>query len=186
MLYALSTGHEIGLATMGSLFIAFALLSSFFFPRFTSDFPTKKGLRWYLPLSFVFFIAMLSAVLVFGKEKKEAEAATTPPATQSSPKYAGGDATAGKAVFASSGCTACHTFKPAASTGTIGPDLDDLASYAQHANQPLADFTGNAIVSPPPPYVPPGFANTMPAKGGRNLTAKQIADLVAFLDAPGS
>jgi mono/diheme cytochrome c family protein len=187
MLYALSTGHEIGLATMGGLFIAFALLSSFFFPRFNGDFPTKKGLRWYLPLAFVFFIAMLSAVLVFGKEKKGAEAATTPASTtsQSSSKYAGGDATAGKALFTSSGCIACHTFKPAASTGTIGPDLDNLATYAQKANQPLGDFTGSAIVSPPPAYVPPGFANTMPTTFGQSLSSKQIADLVAFLDAPG-
>jgi cytochrome c551/c552 len=181
---------------MGGLFIAFALLSSFFFPRFKNDFPTKKGLRWYLPLAFVFFIAMLSAVLIFGKEKKEAAAATPPAATstpgkttpgtaKSSSKYAGGDATAGKALFTSSGCVACHTFKPAASTGTVGPDLDDLATYAQKANQPLADFTGGAIVSPPPAYVPPGFADTMPKTFGTSLSAKQIADLVAFLDAPG-
>jgi mono/diheme cytochrome c family protein len=36
-----------------------------------------------------------------------------------------GDATAGKAVFESAGCTACHTLSAAGSTGTVGPNLDD-------------------------------------------------------------
>jgi mono/diheme cytochrome c family protein len=36
-----------------------------------------------------------------------------------------GDATAGKAVFTSAGCTACHTLKDAKATGTVGPNLDD-------------------------------------------------------------
>jgi mono/diheme cytochrome c family protein len=36
-----------------------------------------------------------------------------------------GDATAGKQVFASAGCTACHTLKDAGSNGTVGPNLDD-------------------------------------------------------------
>ena len=35
-----------------------------------------------------------------------------------------GDATAGKSVFASSGCGACHTLKDAGSSGTVGPNLD--------------------------------------------------------------
>lgn len=37
-----------------------------------------------------------------------------------------GDATAGKSVFASAGCTACHTLKDAGSNGTVGPNLDDV------------------------------------------------------------
>ncbi len=36
-----------------------------------------------------------------------------------------GDATAGKTVFTSAGCTACHTLKDANATGTVGPNLDD-------------------------------------------------------------
>ena len=32
-----------------------------------------------------------------------------------------GDPVAGKQLFASEGCAGCHTFKAAASTGTIGP-----------------------------------------------------------------
>src|SRR5579871_3617870 len=199
MLFALSTGHEIGLAVTGALFITFALVSSFVLPRFNPDFPTKKGLRWYLPLAGCFFIAMLAAVLVFGREKKEASAAgstpaatTTAPSTSTgssgasaapSPPYAGGDATAGKAVFASAGCSACHTFKPAGSTGTVGPNLDDLASYAKQAGEGLGNYTVDAIIHPPAKYVPSGFpTNAMPTTFGTSLKSKQIADLVAFLD----
>jgi len=36
-----------------------------------------------------------------------------------------GDATAGKGVFTTAGCTACHTLKDAKATGTVGPNLDD-------------------------------------------------------------
>jgi mono/diheme cytochrome c family protein len=38
-----------------------------------------------------------------------------------------GDAAKGKAVFASAGCGSCHTFSKAGSSGTIGPNLDDLS-----------------------------------------------------------
>ncbi len=202
MLFALTTGHEIGLAVTGAIFIGFALLSSFVFPRFDPDFPSKKGLRWYLPLSVCFFAAMLTAVLVFGREKKEASAAsgttaaattTTTPASSSgagaapSAPYAGGDATAGKAVFTSAGCAACHTFKPAASTGAVGPNLDDLASYAQQAGEGLGNYTVDAIIHPPAKFVPKGFpTNAMPTTFGTSLSAKQIADLVAFVDGSSS
>lgn len=36
-----------------------------------------------------------------------------------------GDATAGKEVFESAGCVACHTLKEANATGTVGPNLDE-------------------------------------------------------------
>ena len=41
------------------------------------------------------------------------------------PKPTGpGGATDGKTVFATAGCTGCHTLKAAGSTGTVGPNLD--------------------------------------------------------------
>lgn len=92
-----------------------------------------------------------------------------------------GNAAAGKAVFISSGCGACHTFKPAGAVAKIGPDLNKLADYAQKAGLSLTDFARIAITSPPPSYVPPGFQNIMPTTFGTSLTAKQLADLVAFV-----
>ena len=38
-----------------------------------------------------------------------------------------GHAANGKAVFASAGCGSCHTYSKAGSSGSIGPNLDDLA-----------------------------------------------------------
>jgi mono/diheme cytochrome c family protein len=35
-----------------------------------------------------------------------------------------GDPTAGKAIFAKSGCGSCHTLQEAGATGTVGPNLD--------------------------------------------------------------
>ena len=92
MLFALSTSHEIGLAATGAIFIIFALASSFLFPRINPNFPGKKGLRWYIPLCFVFFIAMMSSVLYFGREQSVAEATPGNPASA-------GNAASGKALF---------------------------------------------------------------------------------------
>jgi mono/diheme cytochrome c family protein len=36
-----------------------------------------------------------------------------------------GGAADGKTVFATAGCTGCHTLKAAGSTGTVGPNLDE-------------------------------------------------------------
>ena len=131
----LTTGNKIGLAVVGGAFILFALISSFVLPRRSPTFP-GRGVGWYVVLGLLFFVAMLSAVLVFGVEKKK-EAGTKPTPTASTPggtsttttptpSPAAGDATAGKAVFTSAGCVACHTLKDAASTGTVGPNLDQL------------------------------------------------------------
>jgi cytochrome c2 len=98
------------------------------------------------------------------------------------PAPAKGDPVNGKAVFAANGCATCHTFTPAGSKGTIGPNLDKLADYAKKANQPLAAFALSAITSPPPTYVPPGFPkNVMPTTFGTTIKPQDLADLVAFV-----
>src|SRR5262249_6254307 len=43
----------------------------------------------------------------------------------------------GLAAFNTNGCSACHTFKPAGSKATTGPDLDNLPAYARRAGKPL-------------------------------------------------
>jgi mono/diheme cytochrome c family protein len=45
-------------------------------------------------------------------------------------KSKAGGQTSGSAVFASAGCSSCHTLKVAGATGTIGPDLDQLRPSA--------------------------------------------------------
>ena len=124
MVFGLSTSHEIGLAVAGGIFVTFSLLSSFVFPRMDPNFPGKKGLRWYLPLCGLMFVGMLSSILYFGREQKPAEAAAPPAATSTTgatPAASPAEIAAGKVVFNSSGCAACHVFTPAASTGKVGP-----------------------------------------------------------------
>ena len=86
----------------------------------------------------------------------------------------------GTLLFTTNGCNSCHTYKPAGSTGTVGPDLDKLAADAQKANQgTLEEYTATSIKNPGG-YVVPGFPNgVMP--GFTQLTNQQLADLVAFL-----
>jgi mono/diheme cytochrome c family protein len=104
------------------------------------------------------------------------------PSTSSTTPNLKGNPTAGKAVFTSAGCAGCHTYTPSGSTANVGPNLDNLPTYAAKAGEPLEAFTHGAIVNPPPKYVPPGYpTNVMPTTFGQSLSQQQLADLVAFL-----
>jgi multisubunit Na+/H+ antiporter MnhB subunit len=72
---ALSTGHKVGLLVVAGVFIAFALASSLLASRKRPDFPGRAGLSVYVIACFVLFAAMVIAVVVFGREKKEGKAA---------------------------------------------------------------------------------------------------------------
>jgi uncharacterized cupredoxin-like copper-binding protein len=78
---ALSTGHEVGLAVTAAAFIAFALASSFLFPRFWADYP-GRALLAFIVVSLVFFVGMLSAVEVFGAESEGEHAAAGETSTE--------------------------------------------------------------------------------------------------------
>jgi mono/diheme cytochrome c family protein len=107
------------------------------------------------------------------------ETATGETATGGDNEAVEGDAAAGKQVYASNGCGSCHTFEPAGSSGTTGPDLDELSDLAENANQPLADFTRTSITSPNE-YVEEGFPEgVMPAYD--QLSDEDLNNLVAFL-----
>jgi cytochrome c551/c552 len=91
----------------------------------------------------------------------------------------GGGGANGKALFASNGCVSCHTYKPAGSKATVGPDLDKLASYAKQAKKPLEPFVHESIVNPDA-YVQPGFPpHVMPSFA--SLSSAQVDALVKFL-----
>ncbi|MDQ2984442.1 MAG: plastocyanin/azurin family copper-binding protein [Actinomycetota bacterium] len=75
MLAALSTGNKVGLALVGGLFIVFALLSAFVFPRYRPDYPGRVGLPVFVAGSIALFLGMMSAVYVFGREPEEGHAA---------------------------------------------------------------------------------------------------------------
>jgi mono/diheme cytochrome c family protein len=191
LLASLSAAQKAGIAGMGAAFIVFALVSSFVIPRYRPDFPGKRV--WpYVGLAACFFVAMMAVVVFVGREKSEAAAGTTAPTSTSPspgppppPAPATGDPAAGKAVFLANACSSCHTFKPAGSAGTIGPDLDKLAADARVANRgSLVQYVTESIVSPNAYVVPKYPAGVMPQDFGTRLSKKQIDDLVAFLLKP--
>jgi cytochrome c551/c552 len=183
MLFSLATANKIGLAVMGGLFIAFALVSSFVVPARNPNFP-GRGLRWYVLVCIAFFVAMMSAVLVLAKEEPKAEtggAEEPAGSAEGPPPAATGDSAAGKVVFTSGPCGSCHKFEPAGTTGAVGPPLDDLKPSADEAGEPLPEFVEESITKPDE-FIATGYQKgVMPPNGGATLTPKQLEDLVAFI-----
>jgi cytochrome c6 len=162
----LSTGQKLGIAAAGAAFIVFALICSFVLPKRNPNFPGRH-MGWYIVVVACFVIGMLAVVLTLGKEKPEASAATAPPPPTTTTTTTGptvqGDPVAGKKVFLTAGCTACHTLKAAGSTGTVGPNLDQLKpAEARIVHQ--VEVGGGPM---------PAFKD--------QLTAKQIQDVAAFV-----
>jgi cytochrome c oxidase subunit 2 len=110
-------------------------------------------------------------------------ATTTSAATTTSSNAGGGNAAAGKTVFAANGCASCHTFKPANATGAVGPDLDTAPASDAKAdnNMDLAAFIKESIDNPDA-YIAKGYSKgIMPTTFGQSLSSKQLNDLVAFI-----
>jgi mono/diheme cytochrome c family protein len=184
----LATSNKIWLALFAGVFIVFALLSAFVFPRWRPDFPGEQGRKWFIIATLALFVAMLFAVNVFAKEDEEPHAetagetaTTTQPGTtestptETTPGTAQGDPAAGKALFASQGCGACHAFTPAATNATVGPNLDEALQGKDAA------FIRESIVDPNAEITQGYQPGIMPGDFGQKLSAKQVADLVAFL-----
>ncbi len=66
MLLALSTAHKLGLGLSGLAFVVFALISSMVIPRSRPDYP-GRNLGWFVFVAILFFVGMMTAVLVFGE-----------------------------------------------------------------------------------------------------------------------
>ena len=97
--------------------------------------------------------AAFVAVAVWVDRADDGTAAPTTPA----------NAAAGKQVFASAGCAACHTLSDAGATGTVGPDLD----AARPSAALVADRVTNGL-------------GAMPSFAGK-LAPEQIADVAAYV-----
>ena len=99
---------------------------------------------------------------------------------------AGGDPVeAGRKIFVDTGCNACHTLADAGSTGSAGPELDDLAAqaakYAKQEGQTPAEYVRTAIEDPNA-FLVPGFqADLMPADYKDQLSPAEIDTLVEYL-----
>jgi cytochrome c oxidase subunit II len=84
-------------------------------------------------------------------------------------------------LFASNGCSGCHTFQPAGSKATTGPDLDNLRAYAQRAGKPLDQFVRQSIVDPNA-YVEKGYQPNIMPSTFKSLPKQQLDSLVQFLE----
>ena len=87
----------------------------------------------------------------------------------------------GEQIFTAAGCAGCHTFSPAGSNGTIGPNLDELAAAAgkREPGKSAEDYIRESLTKPEA-FLAPGFGNAMPSYEGR-LTDAQIQALIDYL-----
>jgi mono/diheme cytochrome c family protein len=189
VLLALTSNQKLELALVAGLFVVFALVSSMLIPHYRPTFP-GRSLRWFLVACGIMTALMLTTVVVLAKEQKpqtEAEeqarpTETTPTVpTPPSATPVKGDPAAGKRLFAAQACGSCHTFTPAGTSGSVGPDLDNVAADAQKAKASSpADYVFTSI-DDPNAYVVPGFPKGVMPPFGQSLGKQQIADLVAFI-----
>jgi cytochrome c553 len=80
----------------------------------------------------------------------------------------GTEGSAGAKVFADAGCGSCHTFSPAGSSGTIGPNLDSAHVTFERAVQQITNG-GNGM---------PGFKD--------ELSEQEIEDVARYVTEGGS
>jgi mono/diheme cytochrome c family protein len=156
-------------------FIVWALVTAIFVPKRREKFPRR--LDAYIVVSAILFVAQMSTVLWAAntQEVEEAHAAETPSQpggggggtqtapTTSTPAPATGDATAGKQVFETAGCTSCHTLADAGATGTVGPNLDQAKPPASLVVMRVTNGKG-----------------VMPSFKGQ-LSEQQIQDVAAYV-----
>ena len=93
-----------------------------------------------------------------GDDDSGATTANTPTETTT-----GGGSAAGAEVFASAGCGSCHTLAAAGSTGSTGPNLDDLQPDKETVVSQVTNGGGG-----------------MPAFGDR-LSEQEIQDVATYV-----
>jgi len=90
---------------------------------------------------------------------------------------------AGREIFTSAGCDACHTLDDADATAQVGPDLNQLAAVAEKRVKPknAEEYVRESIVDPPA-FVVEGYSgDTMPGNFDDQLTPEEIDTLVQYL-----
>ncbi len=98
---------------------------------------------------------------------------------------AGGAIAQGKQLFASNGCGGCHTLSAAGANGTVGPNLNTLATsaakFAKQLGQSPQQYVFTSIKNPTA-FTVPGFPKgVMPSTFGQQLSPQQINALVKYL-----
>ena len=107
--------------------------------------------------------AALVVVLLFAGPSLVGAQKSTPPATSKGSGAGSSRQISGAAVFASAGCSGCHTLKAAQATGSIGPDLDQVRPSAAAVSQIVRSGNG-----------------TMPSFSGK-LSDAEIAAVASYV-----
>jgi cytochrome c6 len=115
---------------------------------------------WTLALAFV--ILLFAGPHVIAEDKAPKPAVNTAGAAPGAGQSGGGGAAAGKAVFTST-CGSCHTLSKAGTSGSVGPNLDDVSLDAAAIED-----------------VVHGGRGTMPSFDGK-LSDADIAAVAAFV-----
>jgi cytochrome c2 len=192
---ALQTSHAIALAVVAGAFIAFALVVALVIPRYRPDFPGEKGLRPFLAVSLVLFVATLLAVEFFAGEPKEAEATggeTTTASTTGGTSTAAttttqapaGDAANGKSLYTSLGCVGCHSLDGTKGTGPTFKGLAGSQVKLADGSTVTADdaYITESIADPDKQVVQgfqPGIMSAVIKPGA--VSDQDIRDLVAYI-----
>jgi cytochrome c553 len=190
------TRNELLLALAALVLMVFSLVSAIVIPRRYDDFPGER-LGLFAVVTVALVIGMLGAVELFGEERHGGEAAaeerggenigpgttgeTAPPPAPGQGGGQGDDA-AGREVFtnaASPACGGCHTFGPAGTEATTGPNLDEALQDAD------PEFVRESIVDPNAEIAEGFQEGVMPDVYGEQLSEDQLNDLVAFLTQGG-
>lgn len=103
---------------------------------------------------------------------------------QSTPEAGGGR---GAQLFASNGCSGCHTLAKAGANGTTGPNLDtQLPTDAKAAGMPIRDFARQSIVEPDA-FIAKGYSGgLMPQGFGKRLSSGDLEALVDYITSTGN
>jgi mono/diheme cytochrome c family protein len=174
VLLALSANQKLGIALMAAVFVVFALISAMLIPRYRPDFPARH-MAWFIAACVLLTVGMLATVAFVARETEHEAAAetdttetettgTTETETTETTGAAGGSDAAGKVIFETN-CGTCHTLSDAGTTGTVGPNLDDLA--------PAEDVVAEQVTN--------GGGAMPPFKG--TLTEEQITEVAAYVAA---
>jgi cytochrome c5 len=173
VLLALSSNQKLGLALAAAAFVVFALVCAMLIPRYRPNFPAGH-LGWFIAAC-GFFTAVMLLTIFFVAKESEHEAGAETPATETAPAEpapppaptetsAAGSEPVGKVIFTTN-CASCHTLADAGTTGTVGPNLDDL--------KPTQDVVAEQVTN---------GGGAMPAFGG-TLTEEEINEVAVYVSA---
>jgi cytochrome c551 len=158
--------NDVILGVAALVLVVFSLVVSIVIPRRDPGFP-GRSIGVFTAVAVTLVVVVLASVEIFGESHEDEggeEAGESVPAETGGGGEGGGggDAAAGEAVFTQN-CGSCHTLEEAGTTGTTGPNLDDVTLDAGAVATQVENGGGG-----------------MPAFSGQ-LSEEEIANVAAFV-----